>query len=233
MSESVVILCAMPIEAQPIAKVLGLGKPQAFRGGRRWEKQSQRIPVTLLATGIGSRMAEAVQEIEWATETYVIIAGFSGGLAPELRVGDVLRPGSIHAPDAATITIDGPDAPLLTVRKPPLTAQAKHQLHEEHSAAVVDMETFFAAEALRERGVTPGVIRVVSDTADQDLPPQVMDWLHADGTPRMARALMDCLRQPSLTATLNRLREHSAIAGNALAMAVKDRVDSLDQTDHA
>lgn len=111
----------------------------------------------------------------------VIIAGFCGGLSPELERGDrVIYDSCRTANDSVDM-----DAQLttkllaglncahgtgLTFSSVVTSARAKRDLWREFGALAVDMETFQVASICRDRSVPAVCVRVVSDSSDEDLP---------------------------------------------------------------
>ncbi|HEU4675217.1 MAG TPA: 4-hydroxy-3-methylbut-2-enyl diphosphate reductase [Motilibacteraceae bacterium] len=155
--------------------------------------------VPLVRTGMGERCAGdgVLRRIDGAEAA--LVAGVAGGLAPQVRPGDVVVASEVHLPEQPT---GGPgrvvpvtSAPMLaaalrraglTVHVGPLlgadgvvSGQAR-RLHGEQGLLAVDMESGRLAAAVGERPIA--VVRAVVDTADHPL-------LHP-GTPlRGVRAL--------------------------------------------
>ena len=63
---------------------------------------------------------------------------------------------------------------LLTVDRPAATAAEKADLRSKHSADFVDMESSAVAAFCAERGIRFLSVRVITDTASEELP----RWLH-------------------------------------------------------
>jgi nucleoside phosphorylase len=123
----------------------------------------------------------------------VVLAGFCGGLDPSLEAGSVILGRQVAM--AGQPTLD-PDrfliedvrkslhanglpfvfAKLLTADAPVATRDEKRDLWNEHGAAGVDMETYQAVRACAEARIKWVVVRVVIDTAAQELPAGLRSW---------------------------------------------------------
>jgi len=228
MPGTIIILCAMPIEAEAVAQAFGWVQTPS---GREWRGAAAGWRVELHCTGIGTQMARTVDRLTLDETRDVVIAGYAGGLDPLLKIGDVLLPSTVLTPDAMPIRLRGSDAPLLTTRKPVLAMRDKQALHKTHGCAAIDMETYPATKALTQRGITPTVIRTISDVVGRSLPSQVAGWLNPDGSPRIGRVVRDTLCKPVLLGTVMRLHANSQTAGHALALATREHLKHLARRD--
>ncbi len=154
----------------------------------------------------------------------VISFGIAGALSPELHVGDVLIGSSVisggetfaaHAgwasamearlPHAKRAIIAGSDVMLDDVT-------AKAALYEKTRADAVDMESHIAARAAAERGLPFAALRIISDAADDALPPAARVALGPDGTLRLGAVLRSVLAKPAQIPALIRTGRNSNIA---------------------
>ena len=80
------------------------------------------------------------------------------------------------------------------------------------------METFAVAEVCRHRGVPFSAIRVINDTADEVLPPDVEHLLsQKPGAAQWGAALGSVWRRPASAKDMYQLRENALIASGRLA----------------
>lgn len=128
-------------------------------------------------------------------EHWTPIAPFTGKPAADISSGDDDRSHTDqHASPVTLIAVDTIIA----------TPQDKQFLHRATGASIVDMESHaFIAEceriaAQQRRPLAWSVVRAVSDTPDETLPAQLIDWIDADGNTRARRAVRDMLLTPSL-----------------------------------
>ncbi len=93
----------------------------------------------------------------------VISTGFCGALDPALRVGEIVRDG------------------IWTEDRVGVTAEDKRRLRQQTGARVVEMEFAAVSAKAAEWGVPCKAIRVVSDTALEDLPLDFNRYRDGDG----------------------------------------------------
>jgi adenosylhomocysteine nucleosidase len=116
---------------------------------------------------------------------------------------------------------------LLTVDRIVRTAAEKAALRDRFQADAVDMETSAVAAVCSERLVRFLSIRVVSDEAGVDLPPEVLSILGRSGGYRVGAALGAIWRRPSSIKELWALREHAVAASERLAEVLVGAIGRL------
>jgi nicotinate-nucleotide adenylyltransferase len=185
---SVVVLCPMSIEHKAVSRELR-------RAGL------SRMPV--VQTGIGREAIVRAFEREFArhgTGALYVLAGACGGLRATDDVppiaGVIDEHGRCRRPFGAADEHAG--VTLVGVDRIVATPADKRALAEATGAAIVDMETHAFAAACEQRGAAWSVVRGVSDTPEQTLPPEVLGWVTPEGGTRGARAAADLARKPSL-----------------------------------
>jgi adenosylhomocysteine nucleosidase len=119
-------------------------------------------------------------------------------------------PGEGQAPHVST-------GRLLTVDRIITTAAEKADLHRRYGASLVDMETSAVAALCSARGVRFLSIRVISDEADRDLPPEVASLIGHTGSYRAGAALRALWKRPSRIKDLWTLYEQAQEAADRLA----------------
>jgi len=82
------------------------------------------------------------------------------------------------------------------VPAPVATAAAKHALHRDTGAVVVDMESHIVASSAAHHGLPMAVIRVVCDPVARGLPDIAFRSVRADGTTNVMTLLGSIARQP-------------------------------------
>ncbi|HAE40351.1 MAG TPA: hypothetical protein DCG57_17210 [Candidatus Riflebacteria bacterium] len=172
------ILAPFKAEARLLAGVL----PDCRQAdATSWTFADGRL-ATANAAGCAALIALLEHELAQASYLRVVLFGAAGALAPELQIGQlfccntfVYADRKLNLPNTTglpTMTdlpakVDLPTAAIVTVDQPALTKRDREQLATKHNASLVDMESFFFAEALQGRGLPGAVIRFVSDTAEQ------------------------------------------------------------------
>ena len=174
----------------------------------------------------------------------VLSTGFAGGLQAGLKTGAlVVCDGQVACWDGeanglAPLELDGTVAEtaaglldgagaaarrerLLTVPEPLLSPVAKQRAGQETGAAVVDMEGYWLAKAMRERRTPLLLLRVVLDTAEQALP-RFVDTIVADqGRNEWGHAARGLLSNPFSLAGMASMAARSLRAQAALRRAVR------------
>jgi len=185
------VLVAVAHEARGLARALGLPRiPSGYRA-----------PGVLLAP-VGLRAA-ALPRLEPALTALepraVLIAGLAGGLAPDLRPGDLVVASAVLQPDRAGALV--PDqalqdraikalgagrlpfrvGPLVTVPEPVPTPEAKARLWRETGALAADMESALLLDWAGRRGLPAVAVRAVADGPRDSLPPALLALVAPDG----------------------------------------------------
>jgi len=199
--------------------------------------------IAMVLSGAGRDNAAAATEalLEGHRPAWVLSAGFAGGLTADMKRNDVLM--ADHVADAAggRLAIDlrvDPDSlaktphvhvgRLLTVDRVVRLGEEKRSLGQEHGALAVDMETFAVAEVCRRRGARFLAVRVIVDTVDDDLPPDVRHLL-AQKTiaSKLGAAVGAVWRRPGSFRLMYQLRENALIASERLADFVEAMVEQM------
>ena len=188
--------------------------------------------VNVLITGIGAGNAQASLRNLLAKErpTLVVSAGFAGGLRSELSSGTVLF-------DVAKKT--GLEAPLLAAGARPATfhcvdriattAEQKRRLRQSSKADAVEMESAILCEICRSEKIPAATIRVVLDTADEDLPLDFNRFMTSDQRMNYLGLAAALVRTPGKVAALLRLQKRSATAAEKLAQVLLKVLQKLSR----
>jgi hypothetical protein len=187
MSRRVLIFVAIRMEAQAIARALGIPFDV--------DQMSATGPVSpgLIAElkVIGICGCHLPHSIDATNVVKVISAGLAGALDPALGCGDVVVD-RIHSTDRVITT----------------PAQ-KAALFEQTGAAAVDMESAKIRKLASAANLPFTAIRAISDTADEAIPPTVLGLVDPMGNPRPGAVAAALLGRPWLLPHLLRLRRNS------------------------
>jgi len=178
-------------------------------------------------SGVGAdRALSAARWLADAGVTALAVVGISGGLDPSLRSGDLVVAetvleyggGAAHGEwrtDAvradllcATLAAEAlrvRRGAVIAASRAVLTAEGKGPLHGRWGALAVDLESAAVARAASERKLPLVVLRAVCDTADQSVPPDLLDALDGDGSVRPSILLGTLARRPRLVLDLLRM----------------------------
>jgi adenosylhomocysteine nucleosidase len=157
----------------------------------------------------------------------------AGGLDPALICGAVLLPEEVVAREGATVSATAGEwrqrlraalpasciacgGKLLTSGRPLGSPDAKAAAWRDSRAAAVDMESAAIAEVARQAGLPFIALRVIVDTASDQLPEAVIA-ASAGGELRVGPLLAKLLRAPGDVGALIRLSARYRIAMRVLA----------------
>jgi nucleoside phosphorylase len=225
----VAILTALPEESRAILRrmtgVRGVG--QGKEAGERWQGRLGGREVLLAETGAGARAAgEAAAEIfERRRPARWIGAGFAGALSPELAFGCIAIAAASDREMARRALACDPDAretavvPSVQIVR---TAAEKARLLSASRRggtlpAIVDMESAAWSSAAAARGIPGILVRVVSDTASEEIPDFVAESVLPGGGIDRGRIVRHALLHPSSIGKLLDLRRRAQTCGERLA----------------
>lgn len=192
------------------------------------------LDVTVAFSGGSAERARAEAErlvVEGAAA--LVSFGLAGGLAPELRPGDLLLPEIVRDAAAASWPVEpawrerararlanGGIAPeggaLAGSDRIVATAADKRALFEATSARAIDMESHAVAAVASAAGIPFLALRALADPADQVIPQVAREALRPDGRMRIRATFGGLLRAPGELMPLLRLARQSAVALTAL-----------------
>ncbi|MFM7076642.1 MAG: nucleoside phosphorylase [Planctomycetaceae bacterium] len=195
----------------------------------------RRVAWVVCGPGMGAAGRAADLLLDGHRPRHLVSAGFAGGLDPALArgaavvAGRSLREGcpalALFAPACPTAVVGGD---LVTVDAVVATAAAKHDLRAATGAAIVDMECRAVADRATAAGVPCLSVRVVSDAAGDDLPPDILRLVTPQSALRRAGAALSLLgRRPAAASTLWRLWENAVVDGRTLAAALEATIGLL------
>ena len=188
--------------------------------------------VAVVVTGMGREAARQGAELllDGHRPRWLLSAGFAGALDPALPRLAVVMPNEVIDPEGHRYAIDvavpapeGGGRPtirtgrLLTVDRIIATAVEKAELRGQYAADLVDMETSAVAALCSARGMRFLAIRVISDDAQVDLPPEVVTLMTHSGSYRVGAALRALWRRPSRIKDFWSLHEQAQEAADRLA----------------
>ena len=190
---------------------------------------------TVVGAGDRSRTA-ALVETAVGTANCLVSFGIAGGLAPELRAGDIVLStevlsdsGRWQATDPIFRTrvarlasaIGAFEGPVLGTSRIMSGTAEKRRTWAETGALAVDLESDVVACIAASSGIPFVVARTIADTAYRALPPAALIPLAEDGTPQLARVLASVLRRPRQVAALVGLARETRAALAALVLPAR------------
>jgi adenosylhomocysteine nucleosidase len=213
------VLTAIDVEARGLARHLGLAPVAGstwphFRGGA----------VEIACVGPGAaRLAARGGALEPAA--MVLSAGTCGGLAPGLRVGELVVPETVVARggpprETAALPLAARGGRLLCVDGVVESAAAKARLWLETGALAVDLESDAILDWAAARATPAAVVRAVSDAAGRGVPADLAAVVSEGGRTQPLRAVRAALRRPGAVADALALHRGTAAALRTVAAAL-------------
>lgn len=203
--EFIAVCFALAEEAGPFRKVAG-----------------DSVPVFI--TGIGRLNAEkaAREYFKDHSPGLLLTCGFAGGLSPVLAIGDVIFEVSSSAGkgmelEAKLISAGAKKAKIHCADRIAARAVEKRKLHDETGADAAEMESGAIQSVCRERGILCATVRVISDTANEDLPVDFNDFLKPDKSVDMGKLFLTAAMSPKKMAGLMELQKKTKLAAQRLA----------------
>ena len=182
--------------------------------------------VTILLTGIGRQNAEkSIHEfLANNSPKLVLTCGFAGGLNPDLKLGEVVF--ELSDSEFGTQNSELRDRLLAAGVKPAkffcadqiaTTAAEKKKMRDETGADAVEMESPAIHGVCRERGIPCTTVRVISDTAKEDLPLDFNRLFKSDLSLNYGKLFLALAKSPGKVGALRELQKKTRFAAERLA----------------
>ena len=175
--------------------------------------------VSILITGIGQKNAEtSVREfLKNNSPGQVLTCGFAGGLNPELKIGDVVFLTLQRTLWDALATQGARSAYFLSGNRIITTAAEKAELRRKTRQDAVEMESAHIQLICRERKIPCTTVRVISDTAQENLPFDFNQLSKPDSSLDFGKLAWALAKSPGKIPALLRLRKNTSLAAQRLA----------------
>jgi len=240
---NIAIITAMPEEFNAVAACLGSGTAKKRGRLKTCSFSCEGHRIMLVESGMGfdnaARAAESV--IRDLEPELLISAGFCGGIAPELRVGDLVvakRMVIVSENGLEELPSETPAAALNFAARQTasgvrvfsgtfagtavITPKAKlaEMLSNRYPCPVVEMESAAIALVAAENGIPLIALRSVSDPAHEELGFSLDEFCDSSLRIRPGRVLLTILRKPRIIPQLIRLAGNSRTAARSLTEAL-------------
>jgi adenosylhomocysteine nucleosidase len=219
-----------PADALPDHVLTGLG---IVTGLKAEAVLARRLNAEVRVTAARADTAQCIlKELLDAGVTSLLSFGVGGGLAPQLRAGDLVLATAIQSPagkhlctqamlDAMAASLPQAHQQMIWASDLPIkSAQEKQEFYRRTDCWLADMESHHVAAMAQKHGLAFGALRVVCDPADFDLPPAALIPLTAQGEANIPAILAALFASPRQLPALMALGKHHACAIKALEKAV-------------
>lgn len=175
---TLIIACGLKREARIFDRpgrdvFVVIGGGNAAKLDSSLDDQAERFPGIILSCGIAGALAPALQPGDVVIDGDAVVAERLGQVLPHAQRGGIV----------------GNDAIVATARE-------KRFLHEQTGAKAVDMESHVAARVAVRKGLPFASLRVISDRAEDDLPPAALVGMRPDGGMALGAVLASLARAP-------------------------------------
>jgi nucleoside phosphorylase len=175
-----------------------------------------------LLTGIGQQRAEDAVRYFLAHPIgdfpdLVFTCGFAGGLNSDLKIGEVVFETSDESLRAKLLAANVMPAKFFCADRIATTVAEKQKLRAETGADAVEMESAAIHAVCRERGIPCATVRVISDTADEDLPLDFNALAKPDKSIDFGKLAWAIAKSPGKIGALMALQKKTKFAAEQLA----------------
>lgn len=235
------IVCALAIEINPFLN--RCERPRKYSGGDFVFRGGiyDGIRIAIVQSGVGfAKARQATQAmIDAHRPSWIISAGFSGALQPQMKIGDIVVGTSLVDTHGQQLTIDMqmPANPsqglyvgrLVTADAIVRTVEEKRQLAERYQGLAVDLESLAVAQVCQADKIPCLAVRVISDDMSSDLPPEVTSVVGSTGTRRLGAAIGAIWNRPNSVKDMWHLRETATQSAAKLATFLDGIVIQLNR----
>jgi adenosylhomocysteine nucleosidase len=155
----------------------------------------------------------------------VLTCGFAGGLNPDLKLGDVIFEGGERKAESGNLeerllAAGAKPAKFFCADRIATTAAEKKKLRDETGADVVEMESAAIHAVCAEHGIFCATVRVISDTANEDLPLDFNALAKPDRNLDFGKLFRALAQSPAKIGALIELQKKTKFAAGKLAAAL-------------
>ncbi len=186
-----------------------------------------RPDVSILITGIGRQNAENSVRgfLQHNSAQQVFTCGFAGGLDPTLKVGDLVFLTPDWMLDKALVEAGARPANFYCSPRVVTTAVEKAELRRTTGADAVEMESVSIHKICIERGIPVATLRVISDTAHEDMPLNFNQLSNPDQSLNYTKLAWAVAKSPGKIPALLRLQKNCRFAAERLAGVLKQIIE--------
>ncbi len=248
------LIAAMPNEIRPLLRLAGPVAKEQASGFALYRFAIDDRKVILIESGMGPERAATATAllIDRAAPSVLVNFGFAGAVTAGPRVGDVIvaehillhrgrlfseQPGlarELTERVVGTVGNGDRERDCRTLRGTFITAAEILQkrvlaglLPTGTSHPVVEMESAAVARIAAREGVPLVALRAISDGAEEELGFAIDEFTDREMRIRAGKVLLTIAKKPWIIPQLVRLARNARLAGQNLALAVRDAVSTL------
>jgi adenosylhomocysteine nucleosidase len=186
----------------------------------------------VLVTGMGKKKSERaiLERIGQSSPNLVLTCGFAGALNPKLEIGDVLFDADSQDGLAEMLQAAGAESgKFYCASHVATTAAEKTALRQSTGADAVEMESAVIREICRKKNIPSATIRVISDTANQDLPLDFNALMTPEQTISFPKLALALIKSPAKIPRLLELQRNTRYGARQLARVLGDLLRSRNR----
>ncbi len=192
-----------------------------------------RDVLTACAAGTINGAKDAAHQLIGQGATHLISFGVCGGLAPDLKAGDLILAHSVRmnediltlqSPWLQSMYAQNPHAKselMLSVETPIASAAAKQTAFKTTSAVAVDVESYAVVKIAKTHNLPSMIIRAVLDASTQSLPKAALSGVDEAGQTQIWPVITSLAKHPQDLPALINLGRDSARAQKTLKQLIK------------
>lgn len=202
---SVLICFALKEEAAPFKKYVA-----GLRGSN---------DISCLITGIGKMNAEKSvrQFLAVHSPKFVLTCGFAGGLNPAFNLGEVYFETADESLRVKILAAGAKPAEFFCADRVAITVADKKNLRDETGADLGEMESAAIRAVCAEKKIPCATVRVISDTANEDLPLDFNALAKPDKNIDYGKLALAVAKSPGKISALMKLQRQTQFAAQQLA----------------
>jgi adenosylhomocysteine nucleosidase len=222
---STLVCFALKEEAAPFHKIAA-GRPGVFTiivgiGRQNAEKSVRSFLNSCRSRGDETQIKEKSEtpHVVSYEPKLVMTCGFAGGLNPDLKLGEVVFELSTHNEQLSTrlLAAGAKPATFFCTDRIATTVAEKTKLRYETRADAVEMESAAIHAVCAEKNIPCATVRVISDTASEDLPLDFNALAKPDKSLDFGKLFLAIAKSPGKIAALMELRKKTVSAAQQLA----------------
>ncbi|MDA8431704.1 MAG: hypothetical protein M0Z60_01925 [Nitrospiraceae bacterium] len=244
-----IVLGALPRELASIVNDLGATKSPEGWNFPVYTAKAAPSEILIAQTGMGMDRAKAALEavLERFMPDCIVSVGFAGALYANASAGDLVegsrlfkytlagtRPSHLSAELNPALPLPGPftarlsgnahlhEGSIITLEKPMEKKGLSPHVPGGLPFPVCDMETFALGEVAVARAIPFLAVRSISDTLEEEVPPELIGVVDEMGQPKLGRLFHAVTTNPALVTDVIRLKRNSEAASQSLGRFMKE-----------